>query len=103
MSRNDRRVITKREWQSHGLEEGLRNRNALLSINGNKTDAKSFNELLSSLKTGDKVKIGILTQEGQKEKEIQLGKKKESSYAITPVTNPDPLQAAILETWLNGK
>jgi len=101
--RNDSLFITNTEWQSPAWEAGIRNRNAVLAINGNKMDAKSFNELLSSLKPGDKVKIVILTREGQKEKEIQLGKKKESSYAITPVTNPDPLQAAILETWLAGK
>jgi len=88
------------DWQSPAWNAGLRNRKAILQVNGQKVNAKAFNELLSSSNSGDKIRIVFTNASGQKEEEISLGKKKERSFAITPILNPDPLQAQILKSWM---
>jgi predicted metalloprotease with PDZ domain len=101
--RNDTLSVTKIDWKSPAWEAGLRNRRAILQVNGNKLNARAFNELLASLNDGDKIKIVFTTSSGPKEEEITLRKKKESSFAIMPITNPGTLQALILKSWMSGK
>ncbi len=98
--RNDTLWVSNVDWQSPAWNAGLRNRNAILKVNGNKINAKAFNELLASVTKGEKIKILFTSSSGQKEEEITLGKKKESSYPITRIANPDILQSAILKNWL---
>ena len=97
--KNDSLFIGNVQWQSPAWEAGLRNRNCILSVNGNKTNAKSFDSLLMSLQPGDKIKIVYSGADGIKEKEITLGRKKERNFAITQVSNPDPLQSSIFKSW----
>lgn len=98
--KNDSLFVSNSEWQSPAWNAGLRNRNCILSVNGNKLNAKSFDSLLSSLQPGDKIKINYKSTDGVKETEITAGKKNERSFKITPVSNPTPLQSAILKSWL---
>ena len=101
--RNDTLWTTAVDWQSPAWNAGLRSRKAILLVNGNKVNAKGFNELLASLNSGDKIRILFTSSSGQKEEEIVLGKKKESSYAITRITDPGALQTAILKSWMGEK
>jgi predicted metalloprotease with PDZ domain len=101
--RNDTLWTTNVEWQSPAWNSGIRNRRALLQVNGSRMNAKTFNELLGTLKNGDKIKVLFTTSSGQKEEEITLERKKEHKYAITTIANPDPLQQAILQSWLGEK
>ena len=101
--RNDTLWTTTVDWQSPAWNAGLRSRKAILQVNGNKVNAKGFNELLTSLNSGDKIKILFTSSSGQKEEEIVLNKKKESSYTITRIANPDPLQTAIMKSWIGEK
>ncbi|GAB2824456.1 M61 family metallopeptidase [Ferruginibacter profundus] len=98
--RNDTLWSTNVEYQSPAWQAGLRNRKAILKVNGNKMNATAFNELLASSKSGDSIKILFSTSSGTKEEEMILATKKERSYAITPVTKPGALQTAILKSWL---
>jgi predicted metalloprotease with PDZ domain len=98
--KNDTLWVTNVDWQSPAWNAGLRNRNAILQVNGNRINAKAFNELIASSKSGDKIKILFAAAARQKEEEIILGKKRESAYAITRISNPDMLQAAILKSWM---
>jgi len=98
--RNDTLWITAVDWQSPAWDAGLRSRKAILQVNGNKVNAKGFNELLASLNNGDKIKVLFTTSSGQREEEIVLRKKKESSYAIIRIADPDALQMSILKSWM---
>ena len=98
--RNDTLWVTNVDWQSPAWNAGLRNRRAILAVNGNKINAKTFTDLLASAKSGDKIKIRFVTSAGQKEEEITLGKKKEAGFTITKKENPDALQNAILKSWM---
>src|SRR6185503_15434199 len=51
--RNDTLWTTNVDWQSPAWDAGLRGRKAILQVNGNKINAKAFNELLASLNSGD--------------------------------------------------
>jgi predicted metalloprotease with PDZ domain len=101
--KNDTLWVANVDWQSPAWNAGLRNRRVILQLNGNKADLKTFNELLASSKSGDKIKILFTIASGQKEEEIILGKKIESNYTITRISNPDKLQVAILKNWMGEK
>ena len=98
--KNDSLFISNVQWLSPAWDAGLRNRKCILSVNGNKTNAKSFDSLLRSLKPGDTIKIVWSGTDGIHGKEITIGKRTERNFEITPVGNPDPLQSAILRSWL---
>jgi predicted metalloprotease with PDZ domain len=98
--RNDSLSITNVEWQSPAWNKGLRNRNILLEVNGNKLNAKQFNDLLAASKPGDSIKLLWLTSSGKKEEEIRVANKKERSFEIKRISNPDALQKTILNSWL---
>jgi predicted metalloprotease with PDZ domain len=98
--RNDTLWITNVDWQSPAWNAGLRNRKAILQVNGNKINAKAFTDLVSSAKTGDQIRISFTSSAGIKEETITFGKKKEATYAITKVNNPTELQNAILKGWM---
>lgn len=98
--RNDSLIVSNVEWLSPAWNAGFRRRNVILEINGVKTNAKSFEQLLTSLKPGDKIKINSSGSNGIKEVEITLGTKLEHNYNIKPVPNPDKLQVAILKSWM---
>jgi predicted metalloprotease with PDZ domain len=101
--RNDTLWITNAAYQSPAWDAGLRNRKAILKVNGNTINAKAFNELLAASKSSDKIKILFTTSLGTKEDEITLGTKRERSYTIVPVAKPDALQTAILKSWYGEK
>ena len=101
--RNDTLWATNVDYQSPAWNAGLRNRKAILKVNGNTINAKAFNELLASSNSGDKIKILFTIPSGEKEEEIILGKKLERNYTIAPVAKPDALQVTILKSWYGEK
>jgi len=98
--RNDSLIVSNVEWLSPAWNAGFRRRNVILEINGVKTNAKSFEQLLTSLKPGDKIKINSSWANGIIESEIILGTKLEHNYNIKPAANPDKLQTSILKSWM---
>lgn len=100
--KNDSLFVSNAEWQSPAWNAGLRNRNVILLVNGNKMDAKSFNQAIATSKEGDKIKILYAVGSKQQEAEIEIGQKWKSNYSITRINNPDALQSAIFTSWLEG-
>ncbi|RFS17770.1 M61 family metallopeptidase [Emticicia sp. C21] len=98
--RNDSLIVNNVDWLSPAWNSGLRRRNTILEVDGQKINAKTLNEIVSKAQAGDKIKIRFETANGIKEEELIFAIKKESSYAITPVENPTPLQSKILKSWL---
>jgi predicted metalloprotease with PDZ domain len=98
--RNDTLSITSVDWQSPAWNAGLRNRRAILAVNGNKINAKAFMDLVAASKSGDQLILRFTTATGEKEERITLTKKKEASFAITKIEDPNALQYTILKSWL---
>jgi len=57
-------------------------------------------KILKGKKPGDKVAVLVSRRGKIRELEVILGKKPERSFAIMPVADPTPMQAAILKDWL---
>lgn len=98
--KNDSLLVSNVEWKSPAWNSGLRRNATILQVEGNPINAQAFNEMLTKAKAGDKIKIRFKASDGLKEEELVFAIKKESSYAISPIENPTPLQASILKSWL---
>lgn len=98
--KNDTLWIANTEWGSPAWEAGLRNRQAIVSVDGVKLTAQAFTERMARAKPGDTISILANTSVGKQEKQIVLSQKKEASYNIVPINNPDHLQQAIFKHWL---
>lgn len=99
-SRNDTLLVTAVDWNSPAWNAGIRSQDKILMANGVKMQKKEFDEMLTGRSSGDKIKLWILHNNNTKESEIVLSKKLEKSFTITPISNPDQLQKAILKDWL---
>lgn len=97
--RNDSVMITNVDWQSPAWRAGLRSREAIIALNGNKATSDNISKLTAAAHEGETVKLTIFADGQQKEVEIVFGKKRERSYIMTPIANPDPLQQSIFNSW----
>jgi predicted metalloprotease with PDZ domain len=82
--------------ESAGLAAG----DQILEADGVPATTKALSDQLSAKAPGDKVKIRYSRGDLTKDLEIVLAKNAKISYSISPVPNPDPLQAAIFKDWL---
>lgn len=98
--RNDTLLVTAVDWNSPAWNAGIRSQDKILMANDVKIQKNEFDEMLAGRSSGDKIKLLILHNSNVKESEILLSKKWEKSFTITPVSNPDPLQTAILNDWM---
>jgi predicted metalloprotease with PDZ domain len=98
--RNDSLLVTAVDWNSPAWNAGVRTQDKILLADGNKLTKKELDELVASKSSGDKIKLMVLHDNNTKELEMLLAKKLEKTFTITPVTDPDKLQAAILKDWL---
>jgi predicted metalloprotease with PDZ domain len=97
-ARNDSLVVSTVDWESPAWNAGIRARNIILAVNGQ--PAGNLSAVLKDKNPGDAIEFTFL-QDGQKKTQtIVLGKKTERSFAIKRMPNPDPLQSAILKSWL---
>jgi predicted metalloprotease with PDZ domain len=92
-------MITNVDWQSPAWQAGLRRRETVLTVNGNKASTDNIVKMVADAHEGDKVRLTILNAGQQKEVEVTLGKKRERSYVMTPMPNPSALQQSIFKSW----
>jgi predicted metalloprotease with PDZ domain len=106
--REGRIVVTGVEWGSPAARAGLSEGDEIVAVDGVRVGGagaadgagRTMGELLKDKKPGDKVKILVSRRGTIREIEVVLGKKPERSFAITPMLDPTPMQAAILKDWL---
>jgi predicted metalloprotease with PDZ domain len=98
--RNDTLSVTAVDWNSPAWNAGIRSQDKILLADGAKMQKKQFDELVAGKTNGDKIKLLVLHNNSTKEIEIILTIKLEKSFTITPVSDPDKLQMAILKDWL---
>jgi predicted metalloprotease with PDZ domain len=106
--REGRLTITGVEWESPAARAGLSEQDEIIALDDVRVGSagavdgagRTMADLLKVKKPGDKVKVLVSRRGMVRELEVVLGKKPERSFAITPMPNPTPAQAAMLEGWL---
>lgn len=93
-------VISRVEPDSPAAEAGLMIQDEVLAFDTVRVTGRKLNEILTSQKPGEKVRILIARRGRTREIEAAPAKKTERSFRITPMKSPDPLQAAIRKDWL---
>jgi predicted metalloprotease with PDZ domain len=96
-------VISSIEWDSPAQHGGLSALDEILALDGIRASARTMEAFLSSRKPGDRVRVLFSRRNVIRDTEVVLGKKSERSFKITPLANPDALQAAILKDWLKDR
>jgi len=93
-------TISNVEWDSPAQQGGLSAQDEILALDGVRATARTLDRVLEAKKQGDKIRVLIARRGQVQEKDVVLGTKTERSFRIRPMSNPNPLQAAILEDWL---
>ena len=93
-------TIVEVEPGSPALASGLSARDQILELDGTKATPKVLNDLLAAKKSGDTIKMRYVRAGATQDVEIVLAKNFRKAFAITPIPDPTPLQAAILKNWL---
>ncbi len=95
-----RATVSTVEWDSPAWRAGLSAQDEILAVDGKRVSARTLDEILAARKPSDTVKVLISRRNAVKEIEVLLGARTERSFRITPLLDPQPLQAAILRDWL---
>jgi predicted metalloprotease with PDZ domain len=81
---------------------GLIARDQILEVNGTAATPKALNDVLTTKKPGDNVRLKISRDNTALEVDVTLGKNVKRTFHIQPMTSTTPLQAAILKDWLRS-
>ena len=95
-------TIREIEWNSPAWNAGLRTKDKILAIDGNKASLLLLNNSIKTKKIGDTIKLLIAKGNNEQELGVKLGVKREKTFSITPLANPDALQSAIYTSWMQG-
>jgi predicted metalloprotease with PDZ domain len=91
------------DYESPAWNAGIRRGQQVLEIDWQKATPKVCNTILSNMETGKMIKMKIISPGTTSAyKNITPVRKKERTFNIKPIENPDPLQKQILEGWLKG-
>jgi predicted metalloprotease with PDZ domain len=93
-------TIRELDWNSPAWKAGLRTKDKILAIDGAKASLLLLNNTLKAKHTGDTIKLLIAKADNKQELSIELGTKREKSFTITNLTNPDALQSGIYKNWM---
>ena len=72
-------------------------------MDGVRVTSRTLSDILNARKPGETVRVLLSRHGAIREFDVVLGKRTERSFRITPLPNPTPLQAAILEGWLKSQ
>ena len=88
------------DYQSPAWNKGIRNRTKVLSIDGVAASPDAFKKAINGKREGDTLNIETEKDGIRQTIAITLAKKREKSFKITPMGNPDMLQAVIYKSWV---
>jgi len=100
--REDSVFVANVDYESPAWNKGIRRGQHLLTINGEKATANTFNKIITGANPGDKIALNFFLNNVLTDIEIIFTNKTEKGFKITPSPNPDTLQKQILEGWLKG-
>ena len=98
--KNDSLVVSNVEYESPAWNAGVRRNMKILAVDDKAPE--TLQPMISDRNVGDVVKLKVFSKKNVSDYSVTLAKKIEPSFTINPLENPDPLQRAILETWLMG-
>lgn len=93
-------VISRIDYDSPGFKAGLSAQDIIKEINGLKASLKTWNELVSSGKPGEKIIIQVAHRDKMNNVEIILEEKTIRSFEIKPLKSVTSEQADLLDKWL---
>lgn len=100
--RGDSLYINDVEYESPAWQAGLRRRDVILSVDATPVKtATAYQQIISSKKTGDAVRLRVKKQAVQ-DVTVVLGDKQEISYKIQALPNAGTGALAIRQDWLRG-
>ena len=98
--RDDTIFIASVDWESPAWQAGLRAKDVLFEMNGQKAVNQQMEPVMADRRPGDQIEW-LVWKNGEKKKiTFRLARKKEASFRITRKANPDALQRKILDSWL---
>jgi predicted metalloprotease with PDZ domain len=95
-------IISNVEWNSPGWFAGLSPRDTILELNGRQASPGLLKEVIVSGSPGNEVIIRVGRRTGRYNLSIIPTPNKLKTFAITPLSQPDPLQAKILYNWFKN-
>jgi predicted metalloprotease with PDZ domain len=98
--KGDSLVVSGVDWQSPAWEAHLRRKVVLLKVNGSTANKQQLDAFLAAATPGTGLKLQVFMNGATKDIDLTLGKKTRIPFDIRPLPNPDPLQRAILKSWL---
>jgi predicted metalloprotease with PDZ domain len=98
--KDGRLVVAATEPDSPARLAGLAAGDEIKSLNGVSMTATALADALKALKPGDRIKLAEARDGAVREIEIVLEHRLERTWKIRPMSNPDPLQQAILKDWV---
>jgi predicted metalloprotease with PDZ domain len=93
-------VISRVERNAAADRAGLKSKDIILSVEGEKLDSQSLTARLNSKKPGDTVTIAYSRENQKGEAKVVLGKKMYPGFVITRIAKPDARQDAIYNGWM---
>jgi predicted metalloprotease with PDZ domain len=96
---NDSLVVSSVDWDSPAWKAGVRRGNVIMNVDGKSASETDIAYIFPDKKAGEKINLNLIKNDTKVDYTIILGTKSERSFDITPMPNPDKLQAAILKDW----
>jgi len=93
-------VVSNVVRDSPAWQAGLSPQDEIIALDGVRADARMWNGWFAAKKSGDRVAVEIARGKRIQTIEVVLGTKTERTFRLKPMSNPDPLQAAIFKDWL---
>jgi len=100
--RNGVLVVSQVDWNSPAWIAGVRSKDTITEIDGNKATQQLLN-YLKKKSAGTSVHLAVTKNAGNKPVDFILGTKYEKPFTITRMVNVDALQEKIFASWISGK
>ena len=95
-------VVASSSAGSPARAAGLAAHDEIVEAAGARATPNGLNDLLTAKKPGETIKLRISRAGAAQDLEVVLAQNTKRTFAIQPMLNPDPLQAAILNDWLRS-
>ncbi len=96
----DTSFVTSVDRESPAWQAGLRAKDILLELNGQKAAIQQIETVMPGRQPGESIELLVWKNGGQKKMTFSLGQKMEASFRITRKPDPDALQRKIFDSWL---
>lgn len=102
--RRDTVMVNGVDWQSPSWNAGLRRQAKILSVNDQPVKtAAEYTKVIAGMKTGDEMRIHIITGNESVMLKFKLGEKEERSYALTIDPSASATALKVRNGWLTGQ